>query len=215
MVKNLQEEEIDRLLKYFHLKTPINNKKIFNAYHNKLQTLTRTTNADNNYSKLLDYYNRNPGYFMGPERESKSSSSSSSNKRNKSPKKDEFRVIKEMIDTPHIVIENEDEDEDEFPELPVLRRTRRVKCPYCENEWGDVPYHQDNIAQPRNICGSCRVKIEDISNQKKKNRHIISETLKNKRKHFDDIFDIGMHPDRAYHNKLADNIHLFRKPSTH
>ena len=118
-------------------------------------------------------------------------------------------IIKEIINTPSIVIENEPNDDD-FPEFARLRRTHTMECIYCDCRWGDVAY--DRIVRVR-VCYKCKNDIIDKVSERHQNLHLVSETIKNKNRVLEDVIEVGMHPDRVYQTQLVETLFLFRQPS--
>jgi len=116
-------------------------------------------------------------------------------------------IIKEIIETPFIVVEN-NFDNKNFPEFPLrLRRTHTMSCIYCKSKWGDI--HYDGINRIR-VCCNCKKDIQNSATKKRWNLHLVSKTIKNKKRFLEEIIEVGMHPDRIYQTQLVDTLYLFR-----
>ena len=117
-------------------------------------------------------------------------------------------VIREIIKTPLVVIEN-DLDED-FPELLVLRRTGCLTCMYCDCRWADFMYV--NVSRNR-VCYNCRDHLINGVSQIRRNLNYISGTIFKKSKVLEDVIEVGMNPARIYQTQLIDTLHLFKQPT--
>ena len=118
-----------------------------------------------------------------------------------------YRIIIEIINTHSIVIENNPVPD--FPGVVRLRRTYTMFCMYCQSHWGSIDY--DRISRSR-VCQKCNNEIKGILSEKRRNLHLISETIKNKTRVLRDIVEVGMNPDRVYQTQLVETLYLFRQP---
>ena len=123
-----------------------------------------------------------------------------------------FSIIKEIIDTPIVILENNInfDDNNFLLKFPRFRRTHTMACLYCKSRWGDI--HYDEISRNR-VCIRCKNNISDGVIKRRRYLKLVSETLQNKNKVLEDIIEVGMHPDRVYQTQLVENLGLFRQPS--
>jgi len=118
------------------------------------------------------------------------------------------REVREIIETPCIIVENELDDIPPL-EFPRFRRTRTLKCSYCKKLWGDIIYNNSSIR----ICFSCSRDIIAKSFEFKKNIQMVSETFEIKKRVLEDIIEVGYHPDRTWQTQLVDTLYLFKQPN--
>ena len=120
-----------------------------------------------------------------------------------------IKVINEIVNTSFQMISNEPVDD--FPlEFPPMRRTHTMICTYCWNRWSSVQYEGTTNLR---VCSQCKYSIKHSIYQKRINMYRALETVEKKKLVHEQIIDIGMHPCRVRQTQLAENLHLFRKPS--
>jgi len=88
-----------------------------------------------------------------------------------------MQSVFEIINTPGIVIENVENDDDDFPTMITLRRTHKVFCNYCPNIWGTVLYGGNG----NRVCFRCEYEIAKEVRRREKNIKIISDTIEKKK----------------------------------
>ena len=84
-----------------------------------------------------------------------------------------YRVLKEISETPLVVIQNEP-IKNIFPHKLPLRRTHTITCIYCGFYWGDILFTGSRLL----TCSSCKILIEEKVIKKRYNLVMFELTQK-------------------------------------
>lgn len=118
-----------------------------------------------------------------------------------------IHYLKEILHTPEVIIEDDEEDRDVFPPSTLrLRRSGRCICQYCDSTWGDII---EGLSRMR-VCVGCALEIKRKSSEfQVRCKESWPKLFENYQHVLHEIVEIGLHPDRIYQTQMVDTLHLF------
>ena len=100
-----------------------------------------------------------------------------------------------------------DDEDDEMPELPIMRRTRKTICSGCGNISSlYTPYLDHKV-----LCCGCSRLIRNTSKQMKASLDYKKDLLEKKKNLFQEIIELGLHPDRIRQTCPFETIYFFEQ----